>query len=62
MDRKNTNVEMVKRMHKKQIVLKIKKEKLLDMEHVMKRQKYQILQDSVQAEIQGKRSAGRRKN
>ena len=58
-----TNVEVMRRMHKeREVILTIKRRKLLYMGHVMRGEKYQILRIIMQGKIQGKRSVGRRRN
>lgn len=58
-----TNVEVMRRMHKeREVIPTIKRRKLLYMGHVMRGEKYQMLQIIVQGKIQGKRSMGRRRN
>lgn len=58
-----TNIEVLRRMHKEtEIATTIKKRKLLYMGHIMRGEKYRILQNIMQGKIQGKRSIGRRRN
>lgn len=58
-----TNVEVLRRMQKeKELILTIKKRKLQYLGHVMRGDKYQLLQLIIQGKIMGKRSIGRRRN
>ena len=60
---KVTNVEVLRRMQKeKELVFTIKKRKLQYLGHVMRGDKYQLLQLIIQGKIIGKRSIGRRRN
>lgn len=57
-----SNVEVLRRMNKeKEITLNIKQRKLQYFGHIMRGQKYQLLQVIMQGKIQGKRSVGRRR-
>lgn len=58
-----TNVEVMRRIRKeKEVIMTIKRRKLLYMGHVMRGEKYQLLQVIMQGKVQGKRSVGRRRN
>lgn len=57
------NEEVLRKMNKeKEVLLTIKKRKLQYLGHVMRGEKYQLLQLIVQGKIVGKRSIGRRRN
>lgn len=58
-----TNIEVLRRMKKeREIILTIKERKLLYLGHIMRGDKYQLLQLIVQGKISGKRSVGRRRH
>lgn len=58
-----TNAEVMRRMCKeKEIISTIKKRKLQYLGHIMRGEKYQLLQIIMQGKIQGKRSIGRRRH
>lgn len=60
---KVTNEEVLRRMQKdKEVILTIKRRKMLYMGHIMRGEKYRILQVIMQGKIKGKRSIGRRRN
>ena len=59
-----TDVEVLRRLQQKEkvLILTIKKHKLQYLGHVMRGDKYQLLQLIIQGKIMGKRSIGRRRN
>lgn len=60
---KVTNMEILKRIKKeKEIIITVKKRKLQYLGHVMRGEKYHLLQLILQGKIQGKRSVGRRRH